>query len=249
VALLPLVELALMLLILFILFAGRRQGLHQRWIAYRFLAEQLRVAFFLALAGVPGSPRASAEHIRRKHPTEEWLQRALDEVWSQRPAPSPSPSCESLKRFLGVAWIQDQLTYQDNKSHRHERRHRLLTGATVVVFVITLVITGLNAFGVVGHASTGGLGRNNGLAYLSIALPALAGALRGISAQREHLRNVRRSSQMARYLATIKKRMDRAPNLTSVHTVARQVEAVMLEENSDWFLMMEGHDVELHDAV
>ena len=88
-----------------------------------------------------------------------------------------------------------------------------------------------------------------GVANLSIALPAVAGALRGIGAQREHLRNVRRSGQMARYLATIKKRMDRASNLTGVHALARQAEAVMLEENSDWFLTMEGHDVELHDAV
>ena len=91
--------------------------------------------------------------------------------------------------------------------------------------------------------------RNNGVAYLSIALPALAGALRGIGAQREHLRNVRRSGQMARYLAIIKKRMDRASNLTSVHALARQAEAVMSAENSDWFLTMEGHDFELHDAV
>jgi hypothetical protein len=249
VALLPLLELAVLLLILLILFAGRRQGLHQRWIAYRFLAEQLRVAFFLALAGVPGSPKASAEHIRRKHPAEEWLQRALDEVWSQRPAPSPFPSCASLKRFLGEAWIQDQLAYQYSKSRRHERHHRLLTGATVAIFVITLVITGLSAFGVIGHEATGGLSRDHSVAYLSMALPALAGALRGISAQREHLRNVRRSGQMARYLATIKKRMDRASNLTSVHALARQAEAVMLEENSDWFLTMEGHDVALHDAV
>jgi hypothetical protein len=70
-----------------------------------------------------------------------------------------------------------------------------------------------------------------------------------ISAQREHLWNVRRSGQLARYLAIIKKRMDGASNLTSAHAVARQAEAVMLEENSDWFLTMEGHDFELHDAV
>jgi hypothetical protein len=47
----------------------------------------------------------------------------------------------------------------------------------------------------------------------------------------------------------IKKRMDGASNLTSVHTVARQAEAVMLEENSDRFVTIEGHDFELHDAV
>jgi hypothetical protein len=43
--------------------------------------------------------------------------------------------------------------------------------------------------------------------------------------------------------------MDRASNLTTVHALARQAEAVMLEENSDWFLTMEGHDFELHHAM
>jgi hypothetical protein len=47
----------------------------------------------------------------------------------------------------------------------------------------------------------------------------------------------------------IKKCMGGASKLTSVHTVARQAEAVMLEENSDRFVTIEGHDVELHDAV
>ena len=43
--------------------------------------------------------------------------------------------------------------------------------------------------------------------------------------------------------------MDRASHLTTVHALARQADAVMLDENSDWFLTMEGHDFELHDAV
>ena len=43
--------------------------------------------------------------------------------------------------------------------------------------------------------------------------------------------------------------MDRASNLTTVHALARQAEAVMLEENSDRFVTMEGDDLELHDAV
>ena len=43
--------------------------------------------------------------------------------------------------------------------------------------------------------------------------------------------------------------MDRASHLTTVHALARQADAVMLDENSDWFLTMEGHDFELRDAV
>jgi hypothetical protein len=244
--LLPLLELALMLTVLVIHYMGRRQGLHSHWISHRFLAEQLRSAMFLALAGAPESPKNSAEHVSLKHPAEEWLQRALDEVWSQRPKPEPAQSCESLKRFLVAGWIHDQLTYQRKKSHRHERRHRWLTGATVGIFVATLLIAGLDTIGVGGDKTAGAMLRHTDLIYLSIALPALAGALGGIGAQREHLRNVHRAAQMARYLETIQKRMEGAPNLADVHTVARQAEAVMLEENSDWFVAMEFHDFELH---
>jgi hypothetical protein len=46
-----------------------------------------------------------------------------------------------------------------------------------------------------------------------------------------------------------KQRMDGASHLTTVHALARQADAVMLEENSDRFVTMEGDDVELHDAV
>ena len=49
--------------------------------------------------------------------------------------------------------------------------------------------------------------------------------------------------------SAINKRMDGASNLTTVHALARQTEAVMLKENSDRFVMMEGHGFELHDAV
>jgi hypothetical protein len=46
-----------------------------------------------------------------------------------------------------------------------------------------------------------------------------------------------------------KKRMDGASNLASVHAVAQQAEAAMLEENSDRLVTREGHEVALHDAV
>jgi hypothetical protein len=46
-----------------------------------------------------------------------------------------------------------------------------------------------------------------------------------------------------------KQRMDGASHLTTVHALARQAEAVTLEENSNQFVTMEGHDFELHEAV
>jgi hypothetical protein len=37
--------------------------------------------------------------------------------------------------------------------------------------------------------------------------------------------------------------MDGASHLTTVHALARQADAVMLEENSDRFVTMEGHEI------
>src|SRR5205807_133716 len=94
-------EVALMLSLLGILYISRRWRLHERWISHRYLAEQFRTAFFMALAGVGDSRELSSERIYAGHGAEEWMDRAYDEVWSQRPDASAAEShLEQLKHFL-----------------------------------------------------------------------------------------------------------------------------------------------------
>jgi len=234
----PLMECLLMGFVLFVLYLGRRQRLHQRWITLRFLAERLRAAIFLAVLS-PAEQVAQRIDLERPHQeSDDWLARAFDEVWQRRPRAAALPPVEPLRRFLLDAWIGNQQEYQVRKCRRHERAHRLISTVSLTTFAVTLAIAALATIGADQAIATLVL-------YLSIVLPALAGALGGIGALREHPRNAHRSRQMARTLARLKERMARAPDLPTLHLLVRETEDLMLQEYSEWFVTMRFRDVHL----
>jgi len=256
---LPGLEIVLMLLVLLVLFAGRRLRLHERWLAYRFLAERFRSGLILAPALPPGPRLVTADTARAEDAAERWLGRAYDEVWAERPHPTtPTPSAvpaappvadagvplDGLKALLLSAWIDDQIGYQRMAAGRYERRHRRSTGLTAAIFTLTLtaaVAHGVEVRGTVTNIPLGGVP-----ILLSIALPAFAGAVAAIGAQREYPRNAHRAHQIARDLEEMRRRLARASTLEGVRGVAQEAEAVMLTENRDWFVVMRFHDFELH---
>jgi hypothetical protein len=242
---LPLIEFSAMLLVLVVIRVVRRQAFHRGWISHRVLAERLRSALFLALISIEAHHEHGIEHVSLHQSSDEWLDRAYEDVWSQRPPTGTSIPMDRLKRFLAKAWIGDQVSYQKKKSHRHEWNNQWIANATVVIFVITLVIAGLSAVGVIGENARDAPLWATFAVYLEITLPAVASALGGIGAQREHRRNANRSGQMARYLASLEQRMDTAADQETVGAVARQAEAIMVEDIDDWFVTMEYRDVEL----
>ncbi len=241
------VEVGLMLGLLLVVGVGRRLRLHDRWISYRFLAERFRSAFFLASAGLRGRREGGLERVYLGHASEEWLRRAFAEVWSQRPQVEMIESdVEGLRPYLAEAWIEDQIKYHRKTSRKHEMRHLRLSRATEILFGVTILAAVLHSFSVGGHGSAGTLSWANLLILLAIALPALGAALSGIRAQREYLRHSERFGRMVHYLEDTKKRMEAAPDLETVRTVAAEAEDLMLEENRDWFVVMRFHDFELH---
>jgi hypothetical protein len=240
-------EVGLMLGLLVIVAVGRQWRLHERSISYRFLAERLRSAFFLALLGLGGRREGGFAQVYLGDPSEESLRRTFAEVWNRRPeATVGEPEVERLRRFLVEVWIQPQIDYHRRLSQKHHLRHQLLTWASVVLFGSTFLAALLHALSVGGHESAGSLSLANRLILLAIALPALGGALSGIRSQREYVRNSERSGQMVYYLQRLKLRMEAAPDLETVRAVAADAEDVMLEENRDWFVVMRFHDFDLH---
>ena len=282
-------EVAIMLSLLVILYISRRWSLHERWISHRYLAEQFRTAFFLALAGVGDSRQLTGERVSSGHGAEEWMDRAYDVVWSQRPdARAAESRLAELKQFLGTFWIIDQRNYHEKVSHRNERKHQRLTTASAVLFGITLLAAVLHALGV-GHeshgeshaqsnpsgatfasatyiyteysvlreepppsapASSGGyastLNLTNLLSFLAIVMPAVAGALGGIHAQREYHRNAERFGRMVPVLDAANRRLQRATDPAALQIVVQDVENLLLDEVRDWFVVMRFHDIELH---
>ena len=64
---------------------NRRLRLHDQWISSRFLAERLRSAYFLALAGTGDRRARSARLAYLSDSSEAWIERALTEVTARRP--------------------------------------------------------------------------------------------------------------------------------------------------------------------
>jgi hypothetical protein len=239
-------EVVLLALLLLVVFYGRRQRLHRRWISYRFLAERFRSAFFLAAAGLGQRLEGGLERVGDKNPSEDWLQRAFAEVWNRRPKDEPGSGLESLRTFLADRWIGEQRRYYAKARDRQERRHRFLLAAIYAAFLATIGAAVPHALGV-GHAHAEGVHFSVGelFSILSITLPALGAALGGLLAQREYHRNADRYDWMERSLEEAEKQMRSAPTVDEVRRAAAAAEATLLQENRDWVGVMRFHDFEL----
>jgi hypothetical protein len=246
------IEVLLMLSLLGILLFSRRARPHEQWISHRYLAERFRTAFFLALADVGGSRELSSDRIYVGSQGEEWMERAFDEVWSQRPAAIPTDRyLDQLKHFLGTYWILDQLKYHQTVSERNERKHHQLTNLSAVLFGITLFAAVMHALGVGApdlndHGEHSVWSIHNLLIFLAISLPALGGAIGGIHAQREYHRNAERFGRMVPYLEAAHRRLEHANDAERLRVVVDDVGDLLLDEIRDWFVVMRFHDIELH---
>jgi hypothetical protein len=236
------IEVVLMLILVAALLRGRRQRLLERWISSRSLAERFRSALFLALAGVGTGRERSAERVYMSFSADDWLARAFDEVWGRRPPPLPEePNSDALARFLDAAWIEDQLDFHRRASHHHHLRHTWLTRAAWSLFAITLVAALLHALRLTEALGTSAVELKNAVILVSLALPALAGALAGIDAHREHHRHAERYRRIIPLLERLQHRLARAPDAAAVRRVASDAADLMFSEGRDWFGVMDPH--------
>jgi hypothetical protein len=235
------IEVALLAFLLLVVFYGRRQRLHRRWLSYRFLAERFRSAFFLAAAGLGRRLEGGVERTAGKEPAEEWVQRAFTEVWLRRPAAETRSDVEGLREFLAERWIAEQRRYYADARRRFDRRHWLLRFGIYAAFLTTIVAAVSHAREVGGHE-----GHEAELfTILSLTLPAVGAALSGLLEQREYQRNSDRYRWMEHSLEAAEQTMRSADTPAAVRHVAAQAETTLLEENRDWVGVMRFHDFEL----
>ncbi len=242
---LAILEVIAMLALLGILSYSHRAHVHSRWISFRYLAERLRSAYFLALAGTGDqrTPRASLAYI--SDPSEEWIQRALSNVTAKRPAISIDENdVEQLRTYLAEHWIEDQARYHCRASRRHRTRDDWLRRFTVAFFTITLGAAFTHTLlspPEHDHHTTFGLW----VIAISIAIPAAGAALHGFGAQREYKRHCERYGRMVQLLRGLRRQMQAAPDLATIRSIAAETERIVRDENSDWFGVTRFHDVEL----
>ena len=235
------IEIVFIVAVFIIFWLGSRQRWHSKWIDYRFLAERFRSAIFMAVANVNVTALRPPRHLSLSYSSQVWMVSAFSSIWSQLPrlhGPGSS-GFKGMKKFLLVAWIDDQIRYHNDKSKRHQRRYRRMSLAGNILFGFTFIAALLHILQV-GHDLFHRL-----FAFMAVAFPAIAMAFSAIRTHREYLRNAKRSTEMVRHLEEIKEQMKTAQNLESFLTLVCEVEETMLHENEDWRVVVRFHELEL----
>ena len=233
-----------LLSVLFILgFSGRLRSQDQ-WISCRFLAERLRSAYFLALAGTGDRRRRPARIAYLSDSSEAWIERALTEVTARRPDLEAEPPVRVLRDYLNRYWIGSQTSYQEKASRRQRTLDGRLTRATELLFMMTLIAVIINIAGKSSGFHVAGSWEDI-LVVVAIAVPSIGMAFHGLGTQRQFRRYSERNRRMADVLAQVADEMAKATTLEQVQQVAAETERVAREENSDWFGVMRFHDIEL----
>jgi hypothetical protein len=234
-------EVALLLALLASPQVASRLRLHNRWTSYRFLAERLRSAYFLALAGTADGVRQPGQSASFSDPSVAWIERALAEIMAGRPKTEHAlADVDPLRDYLSRFWVGRQMGYHDKAFAHNDRWEHRLRHATAVLFGITLIAAVLHAAGV-GPS----LHLTTDLVVLSIAVPAIGAAIHGVGTQREYRRHAERCRRMIVQLARLEFQMSEARSLREIRQVAANVERSMREESNDWFGVMRFHDIEL----
>jgi hypothetical protein len=233
-------EILLLVVLLAIPLLRNRMRLHERWTSYRFLAERLRSAYFLTLAGT-GDRRHPDQSASFSDPTVAWIERALSQVMAGRPRVALTPAdVIPLRTFLSNCWIGGQAKYHYATSTRSGRWERWLRRATAFLFGITLVSAVLHAIGLGPKLHLAAV-----LIVVSLSVPAAGAALHGIGTQREYRRHAQRGRRMVTQLTHLQYQMNGAESLAQIRRIAANVERSMREESNDWFGVMRFHDIEL----
>jgi len=233
-------EVACLLVILGGLEWGRRTHVQQRWISARYLAERLRSAFFLALAGTGEEPSPSP-FISTDIPAAPWVGTAFRMVWIRRPPLQVDGiPVASLRRFLSDAWIDDQRDYFERASERAGSAHLFSTRAVEILFALSVVIA-------IVHVTMPGPEDwfKHIVSLLAISIPACAAALVGYNAQREHLRNSQRYGRMVDGLVRANALMLAAGDQAHIRDVASTVDRMLREERGEWFGTVRLYELEL----
>lgn len=234
----------LMLAVLSLFAIGTRGGWRERWIDYRFLAERLRTAFYMSVAGAPQSDPRPPRHLSLSHTSTDWMVLAFRSILTETgPVQHREILRPGVRRFVDQAWLGDQVSHHRSAARRHQRAHTRLTVATNLLFGITLLLALFQVVGLLNGSVLGVSVFDLGT-FLAIVLPAVAAALAGIRSQREFQRNAKRSLEMVNHLEDIRSELAGAETASEFSAGLREAEAAMAEENADWRVVVRFKDLE-----
>lgn len=232
------IEVGLLAVLLALLGLGRGYRVHERWLAYRLLAERIRAGLFIAAAGAEAAADARSERIYSADADERFVKRAFKQIWLLRPADLEIPPSVAAT-FVVSSWLDEQRRYFERSMMSHRTRSARFDRLAILCFGLTLLAAAVHGAGV-GHAAGRLSPSAQVVAFASIALPAAGVALAGIRNRREYERNAERSESMIRHLEDASQLL-RGVSPSRLASAVAEVDLTLLDENRDWYLGMRPH--------
>jgi hypothetical protein len=241
-------ELLLLIVIAGTLNWARRRYAHQAWVEHRFLAERIRSGIFMAIAGVEPRPIEVMPHMGHSQTVNDWTVRVFDEIWDNLRAFRGTNGMDfgRLRDYICEAWIDDQMKFHERKRQSEGRMRQLLANLSSVVLPVTVAAAALHlllaawrpdAVSMAGM-STLREAAHRGLAFIALLFPAVAAALAGMEAHREHLRLEKRHANMVPQLERLRRQMAVATGAARFEALLHQMDELTLRESQDWLMLM-----------
>lgn len=250
------VEAAVLVLLLGVTVFSLRQVYHDRWVAFRSIAEYLRSAQFTCFV-VPrdpdGGPDAEPliERSLSKSRIVPWFAPVVEDIWEQRPElPISVAAVPWIREMLRTEWVDDQLAWHIGKSHLHDIwsiRYRWAIGS---VFGLSVAIVAVHAVRSVSywlvHHHRYHLEFSDGvLAIIVIGLASTGAALNGLASHANHAGHAERFSDVAYELEQERKEVEASVTLSELRRSAGAVRRIMLGETNAWFEGMSSSEIEV----
>jgi hypothetical protein len=226
------VELAALLLVLGLLAWSRRSRLLQRWLAVRFFAERIRSLAFLVELTDEGALKTAAPEDEDDGPVNEWMRRAISELWIQAPRRDLAPTVLVAQSRVRLAdeWVLPQVAYHRATSQRSDHLRHVFGVLTFVLFGLSVVAALVHAMHWV-HNEHG----VDSVDFMTVLVPAAAAGLGGYAAQRDYARLAIRSSAMGRVLGRAVDDLQDAQTMDELLRIVQRVEDTLEGESSDWY--------------
>ena len=238
-------ELVLLSVAVFLIWVGRRRKLHERFIDYRLLAQQLAAIRFLVLIGhsVPRlrgglqslGPASSSSWVL-------WFARAVGREFGVLNATVDAGYLEKYRKTLVSSVLQRQIAYHDRKSAQYHCLNMRLHRVGLLSFYAAMAMA---IFHVVPHhmlerSAPFDLGRL--VEFFATLLPVVGAACFAIRNHGEYERIELRCRAIKRRLESLAERPwvanGPAPSWPVVSEYSRELADVLISEAIDWRILL-----------
>jgi hypothetical protein len=217
-----------------------REPAHQRFMAYRALAEQLRNARLLGALGAVALAPGAADGRETASDWTVWLARAIVRAIGPASMRFDTASTAAAAAFVR-AQIGEQIAFLTGRATRFEIIARRLSRLGVTLSICGIAFSGLRAILLAIDVGESGMAWLNETA---LVLPAMAPVFLGLLSFNEYRGLTTRYRALASELRTQVQQLDSArPRRAAVLSIARRIAAVMLQESEEWRQLIKGRSV------